>query len=745
MIGRSLAVLLALLVTLCRRSVRWGLAVLGFAVAGSAFAVTPQPIYGRLAGPEITYGLDEIIGGATKPGNIVGNTVTRTLARGGNLVKWGGTYVVAPYLVMKAIDYAGAKFTDALNAEARDWWIGRGGFLFEPQTINDYPFQMIPLQNYACNTADRSATYWVARGVYSDGTVQISTYARNSAGAWKLNSWSSVSSAWNSLLGSCERAGERTFADLSPAAQSSFRAAATPAVRDYVRANPEVLRPTLSPAPNPNQWEDSPYADPTADTDLDGVPDVVEWEDGQSGGGGDLNDPEKKPMGAPYETGRETRTTRNPDGSITTTTTVSYSDGKTATTSITTKTDITKNPDGSTTTTKTTTTTSTDREGKTTSKTTTDKKTDPPPDPNTDPKRKTDCIASGGVWVGGTCTSPQPDKTPRETCVEQGGLWDDGGRSCTPPANPDDNAEKKRNCENQGGVWSDAGCVADPEKKAEEDCIKSGGSWKDGACVAPKDEEEKKNNCLSQGGIWDEGTKACTPAPDDQKKKNCETQGGTWDDGAKSCTPAEEDRKEELCKSAGREWDSINKTCGGESEEKKAEKEKEKEATCKAAGREWDSVNKTCGGETEEKKKSDCQAKGGEWNEEKGKCGPKPDPVTEECGNFAVNRLLANPLGWVKDFILPCDDMGDIWKPLRELCENKFPFSLTSKLDHIVTVSGSAGTREGTLPNKIGPFEVDWSFIGPLIATIGMLFKALITFLGVDFILGRLSGQLVIK
>jgi hypothetical protein len=83
-------------------------------------------------------------------------------------------------------------------------------------------------------------------------------------------------------------------------------------------------------------------------------------------------------------------------------------------------------------------------------------------------------------------------------------------------------------------------------------------------------------------------------------------------------------------------------------------------------------------------------------------------------------------------------------QPLIESAKTKFPFSLTSNLSNMVNYSGDSDMG-AVLPSHLGPFALDWAWIAPLIATVGLLFKAFMTWLMIDFILSKFSGQVVLK
>lgn len=164
-----------------------------------------------------------------------------------------------------------------------------------------------------------------------------------------------------------------------------------------------------------------------------------------------------------------------------------------------------------------------------------------------------------------------------------------------------------------------------------------------------------------------------------------------------------------------------------------------------------------------------CVARGGVWSS--GSCTPKSEPCPvgtsavaglpgstapaackkdedppnlNGCNDFTVPRLLQHTGAYLKDLFVPCADTGDLFTPLKTATANKFPFSMTTKLGNMVNV-GSGGGRAAVLPDTIGPFKMDWGWITTLVFTVGLLFKAFVAYLCIDFILSKLSGQVVMK
>jgi hypothetical protein len=120
-----------------------------------------------------------------------------------------------------------------------------------------------------------------------------------------------------------------------------------------------------------------------------------------------------------------------------------------------------------------------------------------------------------------------------------------------------------------------------------------------------------------------------------------------------------------------------------------------------------------------------------------------PDPG-DACNDFSLARFASHPATYIKDLFIPCDGMSDVFNRLASAVHDRFPFSLTSKLNQLVTASGSP-EQSAVLPSRLGPFDLDWAWIVPLLFTVGLLFKAAIAFIAIDVLLGKMTGQLVIK
>jgi hypothetical protein len=140
-----------------------------------------------------------------------------------------------------------------------------------------------------------------------------------------------------------------------------------------------------------------------------------------------------------------------------------------------------------------------------------------------------------------------------------------------------------------------------------------------------------------------------------------------------------------------------------------------------------------------------CTAQGGTWAVGACTMPPRPEPYSGAgCGDFSFSRLTHEPGGFMHDLIFPCGELSDFMQPLIESAKTKFPFSLTNNLSNLVNYSGGTDAGE-VLPSHLGPFTLDWAWIAPLITTVGLLFKAFTTYLMIDFILSKLSGQVVLK
>lgn len=156
-----------------------------------------------------------------------------------------------------------------------------------------------------------------------------------------------------------------------------------------------------------------------------------------------------------------------------------------------------------------------------------------------------------------------------------------------------------------------------------------------------------------------------------------------------------------------------------------------------------DATGKTCIPEEDEEK---CTT-GHSFNAETQKCEPdeNADKVGDECGDFNVKRLLAHTGHYIRDVVFPCESIGDVFKPLMDKASGKYPFAMVTAFKTGVVKTPDAADQSATLPNKLGPFELDWSWLAPLITVVGLLFKGATSWLAVDLVLSRLMGQVVVK
>lgn len=371
-----------------------------------------QPPYMRVrdlaqeVGPELTQAM-----GRSKPRNIVG-TLQKTLPKAGKYIRWGGNFLFAASLVNDALHWFYDEANRAANPALDDWWKGNMDFPYTPPTFQESPFYGRVTLFHKCMIGGNPYAFY-------SNTTNFEMYTRYPNGSWG-RAGSYDNSSLDAELGRC--GAETALADVA-SRDSGVAPALGRVVRDYIDSHPEAARPFMEPAPNENQYTDNPYADPTLDTDGDGVPDPGEFESSD----GDPNDPNVKPAGAPYIVDKTTTTVRNPDGSITTTELTKWSDGKTSKTVKTVKKETTKNPDGSITTKKTTTTTTTDRDGKTETKTQTETETTPGASPEDDP--------DGDADGDGIPNKDDPDRK-KELCEKGGGTWKDG--DCGPKEDKED-------------------------------------------------------------------------------------------------------------------------------------------------------------------------------------------------------------------------------------------------------------------------------------------------------------------
>jgi hypothetical protein len=670
--------LVALLVVLCS------------AAAGAAPVTGSLPVPARIVDSVVTWSESEILSqfGPLKPGlsTIENGAIARTLPVAGRFVKFGGPVVIGASLTLAALNW----YYDEVKREAGgplgDWWANKGApdslpaQVQSPDWNTQQPVTLSKVAECQSNYYPRAAYYlsstnYATRYLGFNGETLVGGRgpAGPGSGAQTIDEWKA---------GACKAGtGAKPLSDVLNANPTAY-----PKVRDvvgqYLTAHPEAARPLLQPAPNDNQWTDNPYTNPTLDTDGDGVPDPVEFESPD----GDLNDPAKKPQGAPYEVSRSTSVTRNPDGSTTQTTTVKYSDGTSSSSSTNTKVTTTKNPDGSTTQRTTTTVTTVAKDGTTTTRTTFNDVTRPgnapaplplgSPGPYKGPSPSADDDADGipnerdrsPYGPGGTPSSPVPSSP-----VDPSNAPVPGDPDFIPnPSNPDPTADPANTpakdpmkdpayCAVAGGVMVGGTCSPDPKKDPDKDptaCSLKGGVIQDGRCAPDpkKDPDKDPGKCALLGGVIKDGK--CGPDPD-KDKKDCEKVTGQVFDPATS------------------------------------------------------------------------------------KCGKKDDPpVPDDCGVFTISRLIQHTGSYLKDVVFPCKDLD--WGDVGRALQNKFPFSLITQMNSITAV-GEATSSENSLPTSIGPFSLDFSFANPFFAFIKIAFRAVLWFMFFRWLLGRLSGQVIIS
>lgn len=123
----------------------------------------------------------------------------------------------------------------------------------------------------------------------------------------------------------------------------------------------------------------------------------------------------------------------------------------------------------------------------------------------------------------------------------------------------------------------------------------------------------------------------------------------------------------------------------------------------------------------------------------------KDNPVGDECGDFSIKRLTTHTGHYLRDIVFPCESIADLFQPLISAASVKYPFSMLGALDGDLIDVGSGGDQSSVLPTDFGPWTLDWGWLSGLLAVTGLLFKGFLTWLGVDLILSRLLGQVVIK
>lgn len=670
---------------------RWLLLVLlALLCSASALPVVgpPAPILGRVVAAANTFSEAEILGqfGTMTAKGAAGGAISRALPMAGRFIGYGGGVVIAGTLMYEALNWFYNEVKRETGTGLDGWYKGTSSSGLRPFPT-DFPaaYEIVPgSATFLCDS-NGSSYYSYNNGSAMIGGVYGRTYRDMD----------------NFAVAPC--GGSNNPVSSVPGAPAAMRNV----LHDYLNAHPDVARTLLSPAPNDNQWNDSPYTNPTLDTDGDGVPDAAEYESPD----GDPNDPAKKPQGVPYELGRQTTTTRNPDGSITTSTKITYSDGTTATDSTTTKTTTTRNPDGSTKSDTTTTKTTTDKDGATTTKTTTNGHTSPGnapaplpngtpgpyrgPNPNGDDD--TDGIPNqsdrspygpGGVPGSPVPSSPVDDSnSPKPSDPDY--IPDRPDPATDPTKDPDRDAKK---CAWEGGLFQTGKCLPDPSKldkdKDPAACGLAGGVITDGKCAPDpkKDLDKNPEKCGLAGGVITDGKCAPDPKKDiDKDADKCGLSGGVITDGKCKVDP--------------------------------------------------------------EKDKKECEkTQGNAYNSDTKKCGKEEDRKQYECGDFSISRLIKETGKYLKDVVFPCpaDDMG--WDEVTGKLAEKFPFSIISSMNNIVNIGDTGGgSQESSLPTTMGPFTLDFSFASTFFAFIRVAFRALIWFLFMTWLLNRVSGQVTLS
>lgn len=691
-----------------------------------------------------TFTTDEILrefGDGTRSTPAKGK-IRRTLPRAGKYLKWGGPLIFGGSLVWDALHWFYNEAKRSTGTDLDKWFLPdlESDDLPIPSPLSSFKSPELLCYNKRIYPERSITAYYIV----SSGQVRVSHYSVRFGGPMGGH-YISRESALNNCANSQEDP-ESPLSSLPSDAQTQV----SRVLRDYLtspRGAPAARTiPDVAQFPyNLNQWEDNPYSDPSLDTDGDGYSDPDEYEDMISGGSGDPNDSDKTPVGQPKEISRTTETTTNPDGSTTTTTTIRYSDGSTATTTTTTTTTRTTNPDGSTTVRRRVVTETTDRRGNTRREEFEETERQPP----APELERNDCIRGGGIWMGSSCQPAENPDGKRANCILSGGVWDASTKTCAIPEQ-DAKEKKKLNCTSQGWIWDGNSCTPAGEQEKRRICVRSGGFWDGFTCVVQpekdKNEERDKNLCTGQGGTWNPSTKTCTqPEQEDEKEQNCTSQLWIWNPSTKTCTQPEqekekdkEDQKKRNCTGQGGTWDATTKICT-------PSKDLEKELNCRRQQGSWNFISKTCTLSDEMTKEEECLKKGGQWSKTGNLCvNPDKDRPSNECGNFSIKRFLTFPGPYIKDLFVPCKPLDDIFRPLAQLAATKFPFSLSQSLGKMITYSGDS-QQSAVLPDQLGPFVLDWSWLGPTIIIISGLFKAFFAFLTVNFILAKLSGQLVLK
>lgn len=132
-----------------------------------------------------------------------------------------------------------------------------------------------------------------------------------------------------------------------------------------------------------------------------------------------------------------------------------------------------------------------------------------------------------------------------------------------------------------------------------------------------------------------------------------------------------------------------------------------------------DQAEETAGSDSKDKndtpENKPCAA--GEARAKDGMCKPEEDSSDDdsgnECGDFSVDRLIAYTGEYLRDVVFPCEDVGDILKPITDTLKSKFPFSLAASLNGWFHPP-SGGASPSQLPDKLGIIPLDWGWLTPL-------------------------------
>lgn len=177
----------------------------------------------------------------------------------------------------------------------------------------------------------------------------------------------------------------------------------------------------------------------------------------------------------------------------------------------------------------------------------------------------------------------------------------------------------------------------------------------------------------------------------------------------------------------------------GSCQPEEEEEEKPKECT---PGSSLGQDGKTCEPDKEEEKCPEGKKSDGG---EPPKCVDDSDdkgPVKDDCGDFAIKRLLTHTGHYLRDVVFPCEDYD--WTKFSGLVSNKFPFSVAASMGTIFK-SDVSGSSPSPLPTKLGMFDIDIGFAASFLAAIKLMFRAAVWWLFFSWLAGRLSGQVVLS